>query len=531
MSMKIFLLSIVLYILYFFLKTKKSLHMLQQNRYNRGNKYLKWIQKNLKKNYLNLELLVFLLPIFYFLDNVFLGIIFNTFYFLFTSYFFYTSRKEQKKVPLNFTGRIKRLYITTTLLYIVVILLCAYLPKQSNAFYLLLLGIFMYFNNLVVVLANLVNAPIERMVNHHFKRKAQKKLKDMQHLDVIGITGSYGKTSSKNILNDVLTIKYNVLPTPKNYNTPTGLMITVNEYLDKFNDFLIAEMGACKTKEIQELCKLVHPKYGILTKVGVAHLETFGSEENIQKTKFELIESLPSDGIGILNADDEKQVSYNLKNKVKIIWIGIDNQKKADVYADNIQLSHEGTTFDCYFEGEKKTIKFTTKLLGRANIYNILASIALGHELGISEEELKLGVKKVNPVEHRLQLKKYYDMYLIDDAYNANPEGAKMALDVLNLMPGKKIVISSGMIELGPLSDKLHKELGAYMARVVDTAILIGEKQTKSIVEGLLENKFKKENIIVYNDIQEALQYIKENGQKDAYILLQSDLPDAFNEK
>lgn len=505
--------------------------MLQQNRYNRGNKYLKWIKKNLKRNYLNLELLVFLFLIFSFLDNIILGIILNIFYFLLIFYFFYKSRSEQKKVPLNFTGRIKRLYMTTTFLYIVAILICACLSKQSNAYYLFLLGILMYFNNLVVVFANFINVPIERMVNRHFKRKAEKKLEDMQHLDVIGITGSYGKTSSKNILNEILSVKYNVLPTPKNYNTPTGLMITVNEYLDKFNDFFIAEMGACKVGEIKELCNLVHPKYGILTKVGVAHLETFGSEENIQKTKFELIESLPKDGIGILNADDEKQVSYSLKNNVKIIWIGIENKKKADVYADNIKLSHAGMTFDCHFKGEKKVIQFATKLLGKANIYNILASVALGKELGIGEEELKLGVKKVNPVEHRLQVKRYYDKYLIDDAYNANPEGTKMALDFLELMPGKKIVISSGMIELGPLSEKIHKELGAYMASIVDIAILIGEKQTKPIVEGLLENKFKKANIVVYSDIQEALQYIKEKELKDAYILLQSDLPDAFNEK
>ena len=173
---------------------------------------------------------------------------------------------------------------------------------------------------------------------------------------------------------------------------------------------------------------------------------------------------------------------------------------------------------------------FTQKLLVKANIYNILAAIALGNALGLTEEELKIGVKKVHPVEHRLQLKRYYDMYLIDDAYNANPDGAKMALDVLNLMPGKKIVISSGMIELGSSSEKLNKELGHYMANVVDIAILIGERQTKPIQEGLLEKKFKKKDIIVFNDIGEAFSYVQQIKEKDAYILLQSDLPDAFNE-
>ncbi len=526
--MKIFLLSVVFYVIYLFFKTKKSLHMLQQNRYNRGYKYLKWIKGNLKKNYWNFEILIFFLPCFFFLSDRFLGIVFNTFYFLFLSFFFYRSKKEQKKVPLHITARIKRLLGTTFILYFLFLLGCYFI--ESRVFSFFLLGIGMYFNNIIVVLANFFNRPIEKIVNRHFYLKAQKKLQNLSGLEVIGITGSYGKTSSKNILNDVLSSKYTVFKTPKNYNTPTGLMISINEYLDKFNDFFIAEMGACRKGEIKELCDLVRPKYGILTKIGVAHLETFGSEEAIQKTKFELIESLPSDGIGILNADDENQVNYKLKNKVQTIWIGIDHVQKCDVYATDIKLSGEGTSFKCHFKKSKKTLLLTTKLLGKANIYNILASVALGEALGLGEQELILGVKKVEPVLHRLQLKRYYDMYLIDDAYNANPEGAKMALDVLKLMKGKKIVISSGMIELGSKNDSYNKELGSYMANIVDIAILIGEKQTKSVQEGLLENKFKKENIMIFNDILESLAYLKKLNEKGAYILLQSDLPDAFNE-
>lgn len=529
--MQVFLLSLVMYMIYLFLKTKKSLHMLQQNRYNRGNKYLKWIGDNLEKNFLNLEIILLIFPMFYNMENQTLGVLFNTLYFIFIGRFLFQSKHEHTKVPLNYTGRLKRLYFTSIFIYVLVIVISSFLIQEKTIFYLYFLSILMYFNNLVVVLANIINIPIENMVNNHFKKKAQNKLKSLSNLDVIGITGSYGKTSSKNILNDVLNVKFNCLPTPKNYNTPTGLMITVNEYLDKFNDYFIAEMGACKTKEIKELCDLVHPKYGILTKIGVAHLETFGSQENIQKTKFELIESLPKDGIGILNADDKLQVSYKLQNHVRIIWIGIDNTSKADVYADNIRLSKDGTTFDCHFKEDNKTITLTTKLLGKANIYNILAAVALGEALGLTKEELELGVKKVNPVEHRLELKRYYDMYLIDDAYNANPDGAKMALDVLNLMPGKKIIITSGMIELGEKSEELNKELGRTIADVVDIAILIGEKQTKPIQDGLLEKKFDRQNIIIFNDIQESFSYLQKIKEKDAYILLQSDLPDIFNEK
>ena len=174
------------------------------------------------------------------------------------------------------------------------------------------------------------------MVYISYRNKATNKLTNMKNLKVIGITGSYGKTSSKNILSDILNVKYNALPSPKNFNTPYGLIITINNHLDKFDDILIAEMGAYKQGEIKELCDLVKPKYGILTKIGTAHIEIFGSQENIQKGKFELIESLPSDGIGVLNGDDEFQLNYKLKNDCKIIWIGIDN-KDVDVRACDIK--------------------------------------------------------------------------------------------------------------------------------------------------------------------------------------------------
>ena len=368
------------------------------------------------------------------------------------------------------------------------------------------------------------------MIGLYYKKKAMRKLKSFTNLKVIGVTGSYGKTSSKNILSSILNVKFNAMPTPKNFNTPFGLTMSINDHLTKFNDYFIAEMGACKKGEIKELCDLVHPTYGILTKIGVAHLETFGSEETIQKTKFELIESLPEDGIGVLNIDDPKQKSYKGNFKCNIIWIGIDD-KKADIYAYDIKLTENGTTFKVKFKDDKKAYEFTTKLLGKANIYNILAGLALGDAFGISKEQLIQGVKRIKPVEHRLELKKWFDMHLIDDAYNANPDGCKMALDVLELMPGKRIVISSGMIELGELSSKLHHELGEYMAKTVDEVILIGKEQTKDIYKGLEDSKFDMKKVHTLSNILDAFDLVHTLKDKETYILLQSDLPDIFNEK
>lgn len=380
------------------------------------------------------------------------------------------------------------------------------------------------------MLCNFINRPLEKMVGKHFEKQARTKLASMPNMEVIGVTGSYGKTSTKNILYDILNVKYNVFKTPANFNTPFGLMITINEHLDVYNDYFIAEMGACKKGEIKELCDLVHPKYGIITRIGLAHLETFGSEETIQKTKFELIESLPSDGLGVLNGDDEKQLSYNIHNNCKIKWIGIDNHN-VDIYAHSLELSYKGTKFKVKFKGDKNDYEFETKLLGRNNIYNILGGIALGIEFGIDIKDLQKAVKRVEPIEHRLSMTKYYDINIIDDAYNSNPMGCKMALEVLNMMPGKHIIVTPGMIEVGQKEDEVNKEFGRQIADNTDEVILIGAEKTKPIYDGLIEKKYPKEKIHILNDVMDAFPLMMKLKDKDTYVLLENDLPDSFNEK
>lgn len=505
--------------------------MLQQNWYNDGNRYIDWIFKNPKKVFIGLDFFYILFLFGQMIDTEILLFLFFALSLMVIVTTFERMKKEQTKKPLVVTKRVRRLIYTTALLYGIFYLLIGISFKKTNLYlYFTLLGMSGYFNYFVIWLANIINKPIEKYVFYYYKQKAISKLHSMSDMPVIGITGSYGKTSSKNILADILNVKYNAFPTPKNFNTTYGMINTINNYLDKFSDYFIAEMGAFKRGEIKEICDLVHPKYGILTRIGTAHLESFGSRENIQKGKFELIESLPSDGIGILNADDAYQKSYALKNECKIVWIGIDNET-ADVRATNIKLSYKGTSFDVIFKNDKKKYHFETRLLGKANVYNILAGIALGKELGIPVEQLILGVKRVNSIEHRLELKKYGNINLIDDAYNANPDGSKMAVEVLSMMPGKKIIVTPGMIELGLDQYQYNKTFGEQIADVVDEVILIGEKQTKAIQDGLACKKFKTKHIHILNDVKLAFPLMQELAEKETYVLLENDLPDIFNEK
>ena len=530
LRVEIYIISLLPIIFYLFLRLKKAMHMLQQNWYDGNYRYFKWIFKYLKQsfNYKEIFVLLILVLSLFFSNNIFL---INSLLYLILGFLFYKElKKEQKKKPLVITKRIKRLIVTISIIYILplgfLFIYCGYL----TIYYQVVSFILVFLAFLIVWLANIINEPIEKLVFNYYKRKATNKLKAMKGLKVIGITGSYGKTSTKNFLNNILNVKYNSFATPESFNTLNGLMRSINEYMDKFNDVFIAELGAFKQGDIKELSELVKPQYGIITNVGVAHLEIFKSQESIQKAKFELIEQLPSDGIGVLNKDDEYQTNYKIKNNCKIIWVGINN-KKADYLATNIKMSKEGMKFDIIFPNDKKEYPFSTNLLGHFNIYNILSSVALGYELGLTVKQLQQGVKTIKSVPHRLELKKYGTINIIDDAYNSNPQGANMALEVLSLMSGKKIVVTPGMVDLGSEEYNLNKEFGKQIAKVADEVILIGQEQTKSIYEGLKEQKYKDENIYVLNDIKEAFKLFTKIAEKETYVLLENDLPDMFSEK
>lgn len=518
--------SLIPYLLYVVLKYRKALYMLQQNSYNTSNRYLKWIVKNRTKVFTNYEMLLFSLLV---LTIIITDRFFEINIFLFSMAFLFELKmikKEQKKKKFVVTSRIKRLIFTISLLFIIV----TYVFYNSSLSYLGMIDIYFlmgYLSYFITYLAFILNKPIEFIVYHYYLNKAKKNLNERPNMKIIGITGSYGKTSSKNILNDMLNSKYVSFTTPKSFNTPYGIIKTINENLDKFAEIFVVEMGASKVGEINELCEIVNPKYGILTSIGVAHLETFKSEEKIQKGKFELIEHLPVDGVAVLNKDDPKQVNYKIENKCKKIWIGIDNES-ADIVASNIKMSKDGLEFNVNINNKK--YKFETVLLGKHNVYNILGGIALGLEFDIEVDKLQKAVKKLKPIEHRLELKELNGVYIIDDAYNSNPVGAKSAIEVLGMMPGKKIVVTPGMIELGEKEYELNKEFGKQISEVCDEVILVGEKQTKPIIDGLIECNYNENKIHIINNVKEAYTLINELKGKNTYALFENDLLDTYNE-
>ena len=436
--------------------------------------------------------------------------------------------KEKDKKKLVFTNRVKRLAATAAVLALAVGAAGLIPALNGFTYVLLLLPLVTLFPFITVIAANTVNAPMEKAINNSYLNDARRLIRSMNRLQVIGITGSYGKTSVKHFLHTVLSQQYNVLMTPESFNTPMGITRTVREHLRPTHEIFIAEMGAKQLGDIRELCELALPKYGILTSIGPQHLESFKTLENVQRTKYELPEFLPADGTAFLNADDPNVMSYQAKLACRRITFGFRNPE-ADYRAIDVSVSVKGTAFTVVAPSGE-TARVETLLLGGHNVTNILACIACGHELGVPLDKLAKGVKRIKPVEHRLELRKNGSITIIDDSFNSNPVGSRSALEVLKEMDGKRILITPGMIELGEKEFELNKAFGSFAAEACDYIILVGPKQTAPIQQGLKEAGYPTERLTVVRNFTEAMTVMREVAEPGSIVLLENDLPDNYNE-
>jgi UDP-N-acetylmuramoyl-tripeptide--D-alanyl-D-alanine ligase len=260
-------------------------------------------------------------------------------------------------------------------------------------------------------------------------------------------------------------------------------------------------------------------------------METFKNIENIMKTKYELIEELPTDGVAVFNYDNEHIKKLADKTFKEKMLYGLEDIEKLDMWADDIEVSELGSTFTLR-DKEGNSIECTTKLLGKHNIYNILAGACVAKTLGLTFDEIKNGIARIEPIEHRLNIiNPGTGIIIIDDAFNSNPIGSKAALDVLSqFKEGKKIIVTPGMIELGEMEESANKEFGVNIGKVCDYAILIGEKRTRPIYEGLMETNYNKENIFIVKNLDEASVQIGKIANPKDVVLFENDLPDNYSE-
>ncbi|MDE6303939.1 MAG: UDP-N-acetylmuramoyl-tripeptide--D-alanyl-D-alanine ligase [Paramuribaculum sp.] len=518
-----------------FAELRRDLTMLQQNSYRRE-RYINWIKQSgdTTSTPRLLGMAVFLMSqvIWASADWAVWVML------LFASCNFIVLLRKKYKKPLVMTPRARRILTVDCLICLLIIGAAALgfgLTQPEDIFYGVSLGaIALYVLSHVVTICSLIIlGPLEKHINQGFINDAARILKSMPQLKVIGITGSYGKTSTKHFLNTILSQKFDVLMTPGSYNTTLGVVRTVREMLKPFHQVFIVEMGAKNVGDIKEICDLVHPSSAILTAVGEQHLESFKTIENVQRTKFELVDSLPVDGIAVVN-NDFPYVANRPVDNVKVLRYAVSNTEGADFIATDIVYTPGGSSFRVKgVDGTDFTL--TTRLVGECNISNLLGAVVMALQEGMSYKEIQYGVEQIEAVEHRLSLKRTPGgITILDDAFNSNPAGSKMALDVLASMTGgRRIIITPGMIELGSRQEELNREFGRHIARSADIAVIVGNYNREAICSGIEEVLAEKSDVpkcelIKVRSFAESQQVLAPMLRKGDVVLYENDLPDTF---
>lgn len=498
--------------------------------------YFAWL-KDTKARYVSRIVLLSVLSLFcvlvtnalfnVFLSNTVFSSIGLIFYFYFTIVFIKNLYSAPKKVPLKLTSRMTRLNIalgifSSALSFIVMAVSVEYLGFIKFGV-LCLVPLLM---PILVPIVHIVLIPLEKLIINSYIIRAKKKLKKYNNLIKIGITGSFGKTSTKYILNTILSQKYKVCMSPHSFNTPTGLSKVVNNYLEPTDEILIAEMGARRVGDIKQLCKFINPKYAIITGIGNQHLLNFKTEENILKTKNELVESLPKEeGIAVFNANNEGALKLYDKCTLKKYAVG-SSYKQSNIKASNIKYGENGTTFSLTIN--KNSYNCKTMLLGEHNIENILLCVQFAKILGLSDEQILFGIAELKPIPHRLELIKTESNIILDDSYNASVDGSSMALKTLKNFGKRRIVITPGLVELGEKEKEENTNFGKKIAEVADIVVIVNKQNFEAIKQGLNEKGFKDENIYQAATLEQAKILMKDFIKKDDAILFENDLPDNY---
>ncbi|HXH11459.1 MAG TPA: UDP-N-acetylmuramoyl-tripeptide--D-alanyl-D-alanine ligase [Alphaproteobacteria bacterium] len=452
-------------------------------------------------------------------------------------------KAEPPKKPLVYTPRAIRILATALSLTLVALGVSTWAAivglqrdvaaplAPTTALIVLLVGLLIVqLSPLIVFLANILLVPVQSAINRSYLRRARQRLLEVRPL-VVGITGSYGKTSTKYLLDQLVSGQRRVLKTPLSYNTLMGVCRVINDSLHDDCEVFIAEMGAYRPGDIKELCDFVHPTIGILTAIGPQHLERFKTIENIQKTKYELVEALPPSGVAIFNNDDPRcRLLADRTKHVTVMRYGLDTDgQPLDLWAENMSMGSEGLSFTMVNK-QGRRIDVQTVLLGRHNVLNILGAACAAVALGISLEDVAKAIHDIPPVPHRLQLiDNGGGVTVIDDSYNSNPIGAMTALEVLgSFRTGQRILVTPGMVELGPLEAQLNEEFGAKAAEVCDYVVLVGVERTKPVLAGLQRKNFPPEHIRVARDLKAATAILPTIVGVGDTVLFENDLPDQY---
>lgn len=435
----------------------------------------------------------------------------------------FAKRDLQKKHKLEWTNKALALFFASNALIIFAsIYITANIYPHLLLLYLIFL-ILLIFSPIFLILSNFLYKPLEFYLKKKILTQAKEKLSKLPNLKIVAITGSFGKTSTKDILYTLLFKKYYVVKTPKSFNTPLGIAQTVTEMVKDNSDIFICEMGAYKRGEIKKICDFIKPSIGIITAIAPQHLEKFGSLENIAKAKFELPTSLDKNGIAILNSTYEQIKNNATTVNAKIIFYGSEDDP---FYVTDINTGIEGTTFILHTPKGETNIKIP--LVGEHHAQNFLAATAAAMQLGLTLSEIKERAELLLPTPHRLEIRRQGSITIIDNTYNTNPKASRSSLKLLSEYPAtQRIIITPGLVELGKESSRENQELAKDANKVVDEFIIVGQHAKTDLLKGLSD--FPKTKIHLVSSTWDEITLLSQIAKPNAVVLLENDLPDQYS--
>lgn len=437
------------------------------------------------------------------------------------------------KKPLVMTGRARRIYGASILVATVfaygLVLLVNDLTSDATAIAAFALAalLLVFFTDSVLVAGDILVFPVQRRINERFLAAASRKLDEVSPL-VVGITGSFGKTSTKFAVAGLLGPANEVLATPGSFNTPLGVCRTINEEMHEGHRYFVVEMGAYREGDVAELCGFVRPSIGVLTAIGPMHLDRFGSVEAIRRAKYEIVTSLPADGVAVMNVDDpEVRALADKTTGVTVVRYGIDPEGRPDVAAGPVEITPAGMSLTIIDHRSGERAQASTHLLGRHAAGHVLAGVASAIAAGRSLSDLPSAIALLEPVEHRLQLiEGAGGVTVIDDAFNSNPDGAAVALEVLEQMPaGKRLVVTPGIVELGEMQYEANRAFGEAAAKAADVVILVGRLNRPALTKGAAGGPAQ---VVAVDSLAEATRRLAGMIGAGDVVLFENDLPDQY---
>jgi UDP-N-acetylmuramoyl-tripeptide--D-alanyl-D-alanine ligase len=451
-----------------------------------------------------------------------------------------TWRWTAPKRPLVMTARMRRLLVAGGFL---AVLLAAGLalgilelhPIISVLLVLIAAGLVTSLSDVLLVAANVVTKPAEARIRAHYLTQARQTLTKIDPT-VVAVVGSYGKTSTKHILAQLLQPSMNTLPTRKSFNTLMGVSRVINEDLKPEHRVFIVEMDAYAQGEIAAISELVHPLIAIITAVGPQHMERFGTMERITDAMYEVVASLPDDGTAIVHTGDDpgvalaRRASETNRRVIRYALAGNGTTTEADVVATVVRIDARGCGFHWQWVAEGLERAVTIPLLGRHQVANVSAALAAVHVLGYPIDAAIAALPSLEQIEHRLELMRTAGpLTVIDDSYNANPVGVHNGLEVLAAMEGgAKFLVTPGLVELGIVEDAENRRYGAHAAAVCDDVIVMSARTSDALRAGLRSAGMGEDRIHTVESLDEATAVLQRLSKPGDVVLFANDLPDTY---